>query len=87
MAIVGMTFCYGAYMSEIFRAGIQSIPKGQMEASRSLGMSYVQSMRHIILPQAIRVVAPAGRQRICLSTKRFFVGSVVAVADLTRRGE
>ncbi len=45
MAILGLTFCYSAYMSEIYRAGIQSIPKGQMEAARSLGMSHGQAMR------------------------------------------
>lgn len=87
MAIVGMTFCYGAYMSEIIRAGIQSIPKGQMEASRSLGMSYVQSMRHIILPQAIRVVLPPVGNEFVSLLKDSSLVSVVAVADLTRRGE
>lgn len=48
----------GAYVAEIFRAGIQSIPKGQMEAARSLGMSYLQAMRYVIIPQAFRVVIP-----------------------------
>jgi polar amino acid transport system permease protein len=64
MAVLGMTFCYGAYMTEIYRAGIQSIPKGQLEAARSLGMSYVQAMRHVVLPQAIRVILPPGNQFI-----------------------
>jgi polar amino acid transport system permease protein len=86
MAILGLAICYGAYMSEIYRAGIQSIPKGQMEASRSLGMSYFQSMRHIILPQAIRVILPpVGNEAIALLKDSSLV-SVVAVADLTRRG-
>lgn len=58
MAIVGLTFCYAAYMSEIYRAGIQSIPKGQMEAAYSLGMNHFQAMRYVILPQAIRVILP-----------------------------
>jgi polar amino acid transport system permease protein len=85
-AILGLVFCYGAYMTEIFRAGIQSIPKGQMEAARSLGMSYFQAMRHIILPQAIRVVLPpVGNEFISLLKDSSLV-SVVAVADLTRRG-
>ncbi len=85
-AILGMTFCYGAYMSEIYRAGIQSIPKGQMEAARSLGMSYFQSMRHIILPQAIRMIMPpVGNEFIALLKDSSLV-SAVAVADLTRRG-
>ena len=64
MAIIGLVFCYGAYMSEIYRAGIQSIPKGQTEAARSLGMTYFQAMRYVIFPQAIRVDPAAGRQRV-----------------------
>ena len=87
MAIIGMTFCYGAYMSEIIRAGIQSIPKGQMEASRSLGMNYVQSMRHIIMPQAIRVVLPPVGNEFVSLLKDSSLVSAVAVADLTRRGQ
>ena len=87
MAVVGLTFCYGAYMSEIFRAGIQSIPKGQMEAARSLGMSYFQAMRHIILPQAIRVVLPPVGNEFVSLLKDSSLVSVVAVADMTRRGQ
>jgi polar amino acid transport system permease protein len=86
LAIIGLVFCYGAYMSEIFRAGIQSIPKGQMEAARSLGMSYMQAKRHVILPQAIRVILPpVGNEFISLLKDSSLV-SVVAVADMTRRG-
>ena len=86
LAIFGFVFCYGAYMSEIFRAGIQSIPKGQMEAARSLGMSYFQSMRHVILPQAVRVILPpVGNEFIALLKDSSLV-SAVALADLTRRG-
>jgi len=85
-AIVGLTVCYGAYMSEIYRAGIQSIPKGQTEAARSLGMTHFQAMRHVILPQAVRVVLPpVGNEFIALLKDSCLV-SVVAVADLTRRG-
>jgi len=86
IAITGLTVCYGAYMSEIYRAGIQSIPKGQTEAARSLGMTHFQSMRHVILPQAVRVVLPpVGNEFIALLKDSCLV-SVVAVADLTRRG-
>jgi polar amino acid transport system permease protein len=85
-AIIGLTVCYGAYMSEIYRAGIQSIPKGQTEAARSLGMTHFQSMRHVILPQSIRVILPpVGNEFISLLKDSSLV-SVVAVADLTRRG-
>ena len=86
LAIIGLVICYGAYMSEIFRAGIQSIHKGQMEAARSLGMTYMQSMRHIILPQAIRVVLPPVGNEFIMLMKDTSLVSVVAVADLTRRG-
>lgn len=85
MAILGLVFCYGAYMSEIYRAGIQSIPKGQMEAARSLGMTYFQAMRYVILPQAVRVILPpVGNEFIALLKDSSLV-SVVAVTDLTRR--
>lgn len=86
MAILGLTFCYAAYMAEIYRAGIQSIPKGQMEAARSLGMSHFQSMRYVILPQAIRVILPpVGNEFISLLKDSSLI-SVVAVSDITRRG-
>jgi polar amino acid transport system permease protein len=86
LAILGLVICYGAYMSEIFRAGIQSIHKGQMEAARSLGMNYLQSMRHIIIPQAIKVVLPPVGNEFIMLLKDSSLVSVVAVTDLTRRG-
>jgi polar amino acid transport system permease protein len=86
LAIVGLVICYGAYMTEIFRAGIQSIHRGQMEAARSLGMNYLQAMRHVILPQAMRVVLPPVGNEFIMLMKDTSLVSVVAVADLTRRG-
>lgn len=86
LAIIGLVICYGAYMTEIFRAGIQSIPRGQMEAARSLGMTYLQAMRHVILPQAMRVVLPPVSNEFIMLMKDTSLVSVVAVADLTRRG-
>ncbi len=86
MAIVGLTVCYAAYMSEIYRAGIQSIGKGQMEAARSLGMSQTQAMRYVILPQAIRVILPPMGNEFISLLKDSSLVSVVAVADLTRLG-
>nr|MBC7244696.1 amino acid ABC transporter permease [Chloroflexota bacterium] len=85
-AVAGLTICYGAYMSEIFRAGIESIPKGQMEAARSLGMSYFQAMRYIILPQAVRIILPPVGNEFVALLKDSSLVSVVAVADMTRRG-
>jgi polar amino acid transport system permease protein len=87
MAILGMTICYGAYMSEIFRAGIQSIPKGQVEAARSLGMSNGQTMQHVVLPQAVRVILPPVGNEFVSLLKDSSLVSVVAVSDMTRRGQ
>ena len=56
--VIALTLTYGAYMAEVYRAGIESVPGGQMEAARSLGMSHSQSMRHVIVPQAVRRVIP-----------------------------
>src|SRR3954451_4626949 len=55
---MAITITYGAYMAEVYRAGIESVPRGQMEAARSLGMSHAQAMRHVIVPQAVRTVIP-----------------------------
>jgi len=85
-AVIAMAICYGAYMGEIFRAGIQSIPRGQMEAARSLGMTHSQAMRHIIIPQAFKVVLPPiGNEFIALLKDSSLV-SILAVSDLLRRG-
>lgn len=56
--VIGLTLTYGAYLAEVYRAGIEAVPGGQMEAARSLGMTHGQSMRHIIVPQAITKVIP-----------------------------
>lgn len=85
-AIIAMSVCYGAYMGEIFRAGIESIPKGQMEAARSLGMTSAQAMRHVILPQAIKtILPPIGNEFVALLKDSSLV-SILAVSDLLRRG-
>jgi len=83
-AITALSFTYGAYLAEIFRAGIQSIAKGQMEAARSLGMSYGQSMRYVILPQAVRNVLPALGNDFVAMVKDSSLVSVLAVRDITQ---
>ena len=86
-AIAGLGFGYGAYLTEIYRAGIQSIHRGQMEAARSLGMSYAQAMRHVILPQAFkRIIPPLAGQFISLIKDSSLV-SVIALADLMFQGQ
>jgi polar amino acid transport system permease protein len=86
-AIAGLAFGYGAYEAEVFRAGIQSIERGQMEAARSLGMSYFQAMRHVILPQAIRVILPPLGNDLIAMLKDSSLISVLAVRDLTQLGK
>ena len=56
--VIALTITYAAYMAEVYRAGIEAVPRGQMEAARSLGMSHGQSMRYVIVPQAVRKVIP-----------------------------
>ncbi len=85
-AVIAMSFCYGAYLAEIFRAGIQSIPKGQMEAALALGLTRGQAIRLVILPQTIRVILPPiGNEFIALLKDSSLV-SILAVSDLLRRG-
>jgi len=83
--ILALAIAYGGFEAETFRAGIQSIGKGQMEASRSLGMSYFQAMRYIILPQAIRrVLPPLGNDFISMLKDSSLV-SVLGVGDMTQQ--
>lgn len=85
--IIGLAIGYGAFEAEVFRAGIQSIEKGQMEAARSLGMTYFQAMRYIILPQAIkRVLPPLGNDFIAM-LKDSSLLSALAVRELTQLGK
>ncbi len=81
---IGLGLGYAAFEAEVFRAGIQSIERGQMEAARSLGMSYAQAMRYVILPQAIRrVLPPLGNDLISILKDSSLV-SVLAVRELTQ---
>ncbi len=80
--IMALTLCYGAYMTEIFRAGIQSIPKGQWEASRALGFKFGLTMRRIILPQSMPlIIPPTGNQFIAMLKDSSLV-SVIGVWEL-----
>lgn len=58
IGIYGLTLTYGAYMAEVYRAGLEAVPRGQVEAARSLGMSHRQAMRHVVVPQAVSKVTP-----------------------------
>jgi len=85
-AIIALAMSYGAFSAEIFRAGIESIGRGQMEAARSLGMTYLQAMRYIILPQAVRrVLPPLGNDFIAMLKESSLV-SALGVQDITQLG-
>lgn len=85
-AIIALSFCYGAYMGEVFRAGIMSIDPGQSEASLSLGFTRRQTMAYVVLPQAWRtILPPVGNEFIALLKDTSLV-SILAVSDILRRG-
>jgi len=83
-AILALSITYGAFLAEIFRAGIQSVSKGQMEAARAQGLNYWQAMRYVILPQAIRNVLPALGNDFVSMLKDSSLVSVLAVRDITQ---
>jgi polar amino acid transport system permease protein len=76
----------GAYVAEIIRAGIEAVPRGQMEAARSLGMSYAQAMRHVILPQALRKTLPPLAGQFVNLVKDSSLVSIIAITDLSKAG-
>ena len=86
-AILAFGINSGAYVAEIFRSGIMSIDEGQMEAGRSLGFNYVQTMRYIIMPQAFKNVLPALCNEFVVLLKETSVAGYVAVQDLTKGGD
>ncbi|MBM7692164.1 polar amino acid transport system permease protein [Peribacillus deserti] len=85
--IITVAINAGAYFSEIIRAGIQSIDKGQTEAARSIGLTSVQTMRFIILPQAFRRMLPTITNQSIISLKDTSLLSIIGIADLTQQGE
>ncbi|MGP4039102.1 amino acid ABC transporter permease [Gracilibacillus sp. D59] len=85
--VIAITVNAAAYLVEIFRAGINSIDKGQMEAGRTIGFSYSQTMRLIILPQAIRRMIPAFVNQFIVSIKDTSLLSAIGLAELTLSGQ
>ncbi len=74
-----------AYVAEIIRSGLQAVDKGQMEAARTLGMSHVQAMRFVIVPQAFRIILPALANEFIALLKETAVLSIISVVEVTRR--
>ena len=85
-AIIALSICFGAYMGEIIRAGIQSIPKGQSEAATALGLSKSQTFFSVILPQTIKVVLPAIGNEFISMLKDSSLVSILALSDILKRG-
>ena len=84
--VLSLGIFFGAYTAEVLRGAIQSIDKGQMEASHSLGMSYLQTMRHIILPQAFKRALPTLVGEVIALVKDSSLVSVISITDLTKVG-
>lgn len=82
--IIGLSAVYGAFLAEVFRAGIESIPKGQTEAARSLGMTTRQTLRHIVVPQAIRNILPALGNDFIALLKDSALLSILAIREMTQ---
>jgi polar amino acid transport system permease protein len=85
--IIALSFNYGAYLTEVFRAGIQAVPRGQREAAQSLGMPSQQVMRRIVLPQAFRIVIPAVGNDFVAMLKDSSLVSILAVEELLFRSQ
>lgn len=84
--IITLSLNSGAYLSEIFRSGIQAVNKGQMEAARSLGLPYSKAMAKVILPQAMRIVIPSVVNQFIITLKDTSIISVIGLAELTQQG-
>ena len=87
IGIIAFGINAGAYIAEIFRSGIMSIDNGQFEAGRSLGFNYIQTMRHIIIPQAFKNILPTLANEFIVLLKETAVVGYVAVQDLTKAGD
>ncbi|MDO5291912.1 MAG: amino acid ABC transporter permease [bacterium] len=87
VAILAFGINSGAYVAEIIRSGIMSIDKGQFEAGRSLGFNYIQTMRYIIMPQAVKNVLPALGNEFIVLLKETSVAGYIALQDLTKGGD
>lgn len=84
--VIAVGICYSAYLAEIFRAGIESVAHGQHEAAASLGMTGRQTMRHVILPQATRVIIPPSASEFIACLKDSSLVSIIGLRELTRAG-
>lgn len=85
--VIALVLTYGAYMAEVYRAGIEAVPEGQMEAARSLGMSHRQAMRHVIVPQAVRKVIPPLLNDFIALMKDTTLASFIGLFEVVQAGQ
>jgi polar amino acid transport system permease protein len=86
-AILGLGIAYSAYQAENFRAGIEAIDKGQIEAAQAIGMSWWQTMRRVVLPQAVKIVLPPYGNVMIMMLKDSSQASTITVAELALQGK
>lgn len=84
-SIITISLNAGAYLAEIFRGGINAVPKGQMEAARSLGLGYGKTMRKVILPQAVKISIPAMVNQFIITIKDTSILSVISLPEITNK--
>jgi len=85
--IITLTVNASAYMAEIFRGGIQAVDHGQMEAARSLGLSYSKAMRKVVLPQAVKIMIPSILNQFIVTLKDTSILTVISIRELTSAGQ
>ncbi|WP_264272001.1 amino acid ABC transporter permease [Pantoea ananatis] len=84
-SVVGIAFCFSTFLAEIFCSGIESVDRGQLEAARSMGMSFFKAMRRVILPQAFHVALPPYSNTLVMMLKDCALASTIAVTEMTRQ--
>lgn len=84
-SVITVSLNAGAYLTEIFRSGINAVPKGQSEAARSLGLSHWKTMRKVVLPQAVRIVIPSMVNQFIITIKDTSILSAIGLAEMTNR--
>jgi ABC-type amino acid transport system permease subunit len=85
--VITLSVNVGAYMSEIFRGGIQAVPKGQTEAARSLGMTHVQTLRRVVLPQAFKISIPSIVNQFIITVKDTSILSVIGLGEIVNKAK
>ena len=86
-AVIALTIAYSAFLAEIFRAGLQAVDKGQIEAAQALGLTGWQRFRHIVFPQAFRMILPPLGNDFVAMVKDSSLVSILGVADITQLGK